>query len=212
MKLTEIFYSLQGESTYAGLPCIFIRTAGCNLRCNYCDTTYSYQEGYSLFIDLIIDELKQYDPIKLVEVTGGEPLLQDDVYKLFEALHKNKFEILLETNGSVFLNRVPDFVTKIVDVKTPGSGFEDSFLQENLDHLRRKDDQIKFVISDRFDYNWSKEFITKNKLQDHKILFSLVLSSLQPQQLAEWILEDKLAVRMQLQLHKYIWDSNKPGV
>ncbi|MCF7793389.1 MAG: radical SAM protein [Candidatus Cloacimonetes bacterium] len=212
MQLTEIFYSLQGESTFAGLPCIFIRTAGCNLRCKYCDTTYSYQEGYSLSVEQIINEIKKYDPIKLVEVTGGEPLLQDDIYELFDTLHKLGYKILLETNGSVFLNRVQDFVTKIVDVKAPGSGFEDSFLQENLDYLRKDKDQIKFVISDRFDYTWSKNFIENNKLQDHKVLFSLVLSSLQPRQLAEWIIEDKLPVRLQLQLHKYIWEKDQRGV
>lgn len=212
MQLTEIFYSLQGESTFAGLPCIFIRTAGCNLSCKYCDTTYSHEEGYGLSVEKIINDIQKYDPIKLVEVTGGEPLLQDDIYELFAALHKKEYKILLETNGSIFLNHVPAFVTKIVDVKTPGSGFEDSFLQENLDHIRKNKDQIKFVISDRYDYDWSKEFVLNNKLQDHSVLFSAVQENLSVKNLAEWIIEDKLLVRFQLQLHKYIWDKDKRGV
>jgi len=212
MQLTEIFYSIQGESTFAGLPCIFIRTAGCNLRCRYCDTTYSYEAGHTFSVQQIIKEIKQYKPIKLVEITGGEPLLQDDVYRLFQKLHKNDYKILLETNGSVLLERVPRFVTMIVDVKTPGSGYEDSFVMKNLELIRAGIDEIKFVILDRYDYNWSKNFIKNNKLQNYKVLFSLVLSSLQPQQLAEWIIEDKLPVRLQLQLHKYIWDENKRGV
>lgn len=211
MKITEIFYSLQGESTFAGLPCIFIRTAGCNLRCHYCDTTYSHQEGYSLTIHQILREIQKYDPVKLVEVTGGEPLLQEEVYELFAALNTRDYQILLETNGSLPLNKVPDFVVKIVDVKTPGSGYEDSFLIENLKLIRNKD-QLKFVVSDRNDYNWVKAFITEHQLQNQALLLSPVLGSLAPLQLAEWIIRDKLPVRMQLQLHKYIWDKDKRGV
>ena len=211
MKLTEIFYSLQGESTFAGLPCIFIRTAGCNLRCKYCDTTYSYKEGYFLTVQQILQEVQNYNPIKLVEVTGGEPLLQADVYELFDVLHDINYKILLETNGSLLLNKVPEFVTKIVDVKTPSSGFETSFLIENLDFIQNND-QVKFVVSNRYDYDWAKDFIAENQLQNQTVLFSPVLDSLKPQQLAEWIIEDKLPIRMQLQLHKYIWDKDKRGV
>ena len=212
LELSEIFYSIQGESTYAGLPCIFIRLASCNLRCNYCDTTYSYESEITLSINDITTKVKEHDPVKLVEITGGEPLLQPEVFQLFESLHKNGYTILLETNGSISLKDIPEYVIKIVDVKCPGSGEENSFLIENLEYINKKKDEIKFVLSDNFDYNWAKKFMINYKLNDYEILFSPVSEKLKPQDLAKWINEDKLPVRMQLQLHKIIWDKDERGV
>ena len=212
LNISEIFFSIQGESTYTGLPCIFVRLAGCNLRCNYCDTTYSYKSEITLSINDIITKVKEYDPVKLVEITGGEPLIQSETYDLFTILYDNEYEILLETNGTIYLEKVPDHVTKIVDVKCPGSGFKDSFLLENLEFINKEKDEIKFVLSDNFDYNWAKDFVMKYNLIDYVILFSPVLEKLEPQKLAKWITEDKLLVRMQLQLHKMIWGKEKKGV
>ncbi|MDA3812645.1 MAG: radical SAM protein, partial [Candidatus Cloacimonetes bacterium] len=168
LNISEIFYSIQGESTYAGLPCIFIRLAGCNLRCEYCDTTYSYESEINLSIEDILTKVKEYDPLKLIEITGGEPLLQPDVYQLFDLLHENEYKILLETNGSISMENVPDHVIKIVDVKCPGSGEENSFLLENLEFIDQEKNEIKFVLSDNFDYNWAKDFVLKYKLNDYE--------------------------------------------
>ena len=212
LNISEIFCSIQGESTYAGLPCIFIRLAGCNLRCDYCDTTYSFESDISLSTNDIITKVKEYDPIKLVEITGGEPLLQPEVYQLIESLNKDGYTILLETNGSISLKNVPEYVIKIVDVKCPGSSEENSFLLENLEYINKEKDEIKFVLSDNFDYNWAKDFVMKYNLKDYEILFSPVSEKLEPQDLAKWIIDDKLPVRMQLQLHKIIWDKDKRGV
>ena len=212
LNISEIFCSIQGESTYAGLPCIFIRLAGCNLRCNYCDTTYSYESDISLSTNDIITKIQEYDPIKLLEITGGEPLLQTEIFQLFESLYKNGHTILLETNGSISLKYVPDYVIKIVDVKCPGSGEENSFLLKNFEYINKEKDEIKFVLSDNFDYNWAKDFVMKYNLKDYEILFSTVSDKLEPQDLAKWITEDKLPVRMQLQLHKIIWDKDKRGI
>ena len=212
LKLSEIFLSIQGESTYAGLPCIFIRLAGCNLRCKYCDTTYSYETKFEKYSEDILKEIRQYKPIKLVEITGGEPLIQLEIYDLFTILYDNEYEILLETNGTIELEKVPDHVTKIVDVKCPGSGEENSFLLENIEFINKEKDEIKFVLSDKNDYDWAKNFIKKHDLQKFIILFSSVLEKLEPQKLAKWITEDKLSVRMQLQLHKLIWGKDKRGV
>ncbi|MCK5051658.1 MAG: radical SAM protein [Candidatus Cloacimonetes bacterium] len=212
LEISEIFCSIQGESTYAGLPCIFIRLAGCNLRCDYCDTTYSYESDISLSINDIITKIKEYDTIKLVEITGGEPLLQPEVYQLFESLHKDRYTILLETNGSISLKDIPKYIIKIVDVKCPGSGEENSFLLENLEFINQENDEIKFVLSNNFDYNWAKDFIMKYQLNEYEILFSPVSGKLNFQDLAKWITEDKLPVRMQLQLHKIIWDKDRRGI
>ena len=212
LKISEIFCSIQGESTYSGLPCIFIRLAGCNLRCDYCDTTYSYESDISLSIDDIITKIQEYDPIKLVEITGGEPLLQSEVFQLISLLHENGYTILLETNGSMLLKDVPEYVIKIIDVKGPGSDEENSFLIENLEYINIEKDEIKFVLSDNFDYNWAKDFIMKYQLNEYEILFSPVAGKLKPADLAKWIIDDKLSVRMQLQLHKIIWDKDKRGI
>ena len=212
LNISEIFCSIQGESTYAGLPCIFIRLAGCNLRCDYCDTTYSYESEINLSLNDIITKVNEYNPVRLVEITGGEPLLQPEVYQLISLLHENGYTILLETNGSISLKDIPEYVIKIVDVKCPGSGEENSFLLENFEYINKEKDEIKFVLVDNFDYNWAKDFMIKYKLNDYEILLSPVSEKLEPQDLAKWITEDKLHVRMQLQLHKIIWDKDKRGV
>ena len=212
LKLSEIYLSIQGESTFTGLPCIFIRLAGCNLRCKYCDTTYSYETKFKKSPKDILKEIQQYKPIKLVEITGGEPLIQSEIYELFSILHNNNYIILLETNGTINLKKVPEYVTKIVDIKCPGSGFENSFLKENLNFINQQNDEIKFVILDRRDYDWAKEFINKWNLEKYIVLFSPVIEKLEPQKLAKWITDDKLQVRMQLQMHKYIWGTDKRGV
>ena len=212
LDISEIFFSIQGESTYTGLPCIFIRLAGCNLRCKYCDTTHSYETRFENSSEDVLKAIQKYKPVKLVEITGGEPLLQEEVFQLIRSLHENDHTILLETNGSILLKDVPDYVIKIVDVKCPGSGEENSFLLENLEFINKEKDEIKFVLSDNFDYNWAKDFVMKYNLIDYEILFSPVLEKLEPQKLAKWITEDKLSVRMQLQLHKLIWGREKRGV
>ncbi|MCK4694878.1 MAG: 7-carboxy-7-deazaguanine synthase QueE, partial [Candidatus Cloacimonetes bacterium] len=160
----------------------------------------------------ILKEIQQYKPIKLVEITGGEPLIQSEIYELFSILHNNNYKILLETNGTINLKKVPKYVTKIVDIKCPGSGFENSFLKENLNFINQQNDEIKFVILDRRDYDWAKEFINKWNLEKYIVLFSPVIEKLEPQKLAKWITKDKLPVRMQLQLHKLIWEKNREGV
>ena len=212
MNLTEIFLSIQGESTYAGLPCIFIRLSGCNLRCDYCDSTFSYSTKFKLSTQQILEQIVEYKPIKLVEITGGEPLLQDDIYALFEELHTQNYTILLETNGSINLDKVPNFVHKIVDIKCPDSTEGDSFLVSNIKLIDKKTDEIKFVLSSKKDYLWMKQKLIQFKLENHNILLSCVFDRLIPKELVEWVIKDKLAVRVQLQLHKYIWDPNKQGV
>ncbi|MFA7597763.1 MAG: radical SAM protein [Candidatus Cloacimonas sp.] len=203
--------SVQGESTYQGLPCIFIRFTGCNLRCSYCDTVYSYEEGTKTSIEQIIKTIEQYRPVNLVEITGGEPLLQESIYPLFEALHSYGNNILIETNGSQNLQNVPNYVVKIVDVKCPGSGEEQSFLIENLLHINPQD-ELKFVLSDYTDYQFAKNFIAKHTINTTKIHFSPVYGRLKPDQLAEWIVRDRLNVRLHIQLHKIVWSPDKRGV
>ena len=212
LNLSEIFCSIQGESYFAGLPCIFIRLAGCNLRCKYCDTKFSYDTKFSLEVQEILNKIQKYEPVKLVEITGGEPLLQNEVYDLIESLHENNYKILLETNGSISMKHVPQYVIKIVDVKCPGSGYEDSFLEKNLKYIDAKKDEMKFVLSDRNNFDWAKDFIQKYNLENYKIIFSTVFEKLSPKTLAQWILEDKPKIRMQLQMQKYIWGKDKRGV
>lgn len=212
ITVSEIFLSIQGESTYAGLPCIFIRLSGCNLRCSYCDTTYAYDNGESYSIDRIISEICQFEPVKLIEITGGEPLLQSKVYDLISTLRDMEFHILMETNGSIDITHVPYYVTCIVDVKCPSSGCCDSFLLSNLNEIHKDHDEIKFVLADRRDYEWACIFLKKHDLLEHKILFSCVHGKLEPATLARWILEDKLPFRLQIQLHKLLWNPNIRGV
>lgn len=211
IKLIEIFCSIQGESSHIGYPCIFIRFAECNLRCSYCDTQYSYKANYSMDIENILDEVRKYYPVKLVEITGGEPLLQAELNNLITALLDNDYEVLLETNGSLALDKIDKRVHKIIDVKTIKSGSKNSFCMSNLDCMTELD-ELKFVISDYEDYNWSKEFIFANNLLGRSIIFSPVFDRIEPKILASWIVEDKLNVRFQIQIHKYIWDPNKQGV
>ena len=211
LEVTEIYKSVQGESTYMGLPCVFIRLTGCNLRCVWCDTTHAFHDGEKLSIHQIIDKVKSYD-IKLVEITGGEPLLQKEVFPLMESLLKNEFKVMLETSGSLAINNVPAKVIKIIDLKCPGSGEENKNLWENLNHLTPTD-EIKFVIADKADYEWSKKVLQDYELDKKvSVLFSPVFEKLKLKDLTEWILEDNLPVRLHTQLHKYIWDQKTIGV
>lgn len=202
LNISEIFYSLQGESTYSGYPCIFIRLAECNLRCSYCDTQYAFGSGRSMAISSIMDKIATY-PAKLVEITGGEPVYQEDVSFLFSALHDAGYEVLLETNGSLYLGDVPNFVHKIVDVKTPGSGMGGSFMKWNLKCLNPHD-ELKFVITDYNDYQFALEFIKEHKPELKAIHFSPVQSVLPPLDLAAWMLEDAAPAKLSLQLHKQL--------
>ena len=212
MNITEIFYSIQGESTYAGLPCVFIRTSGCNLSCSYCDTDYANSESTEYSIEKIIKTINTFAHTHLVEITGGEPMLQPDIYDLFKELKKNDFDILLETNGSINLKSVPEYVCKIIDIKTPSSTHKDSFHPDNLKYFNPNKDNIKFVIGNTEDYDWMRDFLNKNQLFGYNILASTVFSKIEPKIIVKKILEDGLNIRFQLQLHKYIWDANSRGV
>jgi 7-carboxy-7-deazaguanine synthase len=211
MNVCEIFYSIQGESSYAGLPCVFIRLSGCNLRCNYCDTTYSYETGTDFSTDRILKEISQYN-CKLVLLTGGEPLLQEQTIALMESLYAAGFKVLLETNGSQSIQQVQSFVHLIIDVKLPGSGHQDSFLLDNLKWLKEDWDELKFVISDRSDFDFAIDFIQTYNLLKYNLLFSPVTESIKPSVLADWIKETALPIRLNLQLHKIIWDKNTRAV
>jgi len=211
LEVTEIYKSIQGESTYMGRPCVFVRLTGCNLRCVWCDTTHAFYDGKNLSIDQIIDQVKSYS-INLVEITGGEPLLQKEVFPLMESLLKNKFQVMLETSGSLPIKNVPAEVIKILDLKCPGSGEENKNLWENLNYLGSTD-EIKFVIADRVDYEWSKKVLQDYELdKKNPVLFSPVFGKLKLKDLTEWILEDNLPVLLHTQLHKYIWDQKTIGV
>jgi 7-carboxy-7-deazaguanine synthase len=212
MVVTEIFKSIQGESTFAGLPCIFVRLTGCNLRCHWCDTAYAFHGGEKMTVDEVMAQVRQWGG-KLVELTGGEPLLQDDVYPLAERLLDEGFRVLVETSGERPIGRLPRAVIKIVDVKCPGSGEGEKFCSANLESLERKD-QIKFVILDENDYRYALDFMTKRNLRARvdEVILAPVFGQLPPRQLAEWILRDGLDVRLGLQLHKFIWDPDARGV
>ncbi len=211
LKINEIFHSIQGESTYAGQRCVFVRLTYCNLRCTYCDTEYAFYDGKDQSIESIIDEIKECD-CNLVEITGGEPLMQEESLELMTKLCDLNYEVLLETGGSLPIQNVDKRVMIILDLKTPSSGMMKKNLYKNLDFIK-KTDEIKFVIGSREDYEWSKETIEKYKLENKcPILFSAVFGELEPITLSEWILEDKLNVRYQLQMHKFIWEPDKRGV
>jgi len=212
MKVCEIFTSIQGESTYAGVPCTFVRLTGCNLRCSYCDTAYSYEEGTDMSVDAVMDRISG-EGVRLVEITGGEPLLQyDDVLVLSKRLLDTGYSVLIETNGSIRIDRLDKRVVVIVDIKTPSSNMSDKNDLSNLDSIK-PNDEIKFVICDRNDYEWSRKLVLEQGLSKRcTVLFSPVSSSLTPRQLAEWILQDKLDVRLNLQLHKIIYDPDQRGV
>lgn len=211
LKVNEIYHSIQGESTSTGLPCVFIRLTGCNLRCTYCDTEYAFYDGKDFSIQQITDEVKKYS-CKLVEVTGGEPLIQEECNDLMKNLCDVDFEVLLETAGNMTIKEIDERVKIIMDLKCPSSGMMDKNLYENVDHLK-KEDEVKFVIGNREDYDWSKKTLSKYNL-DNKctVLYSAVFNKLDPQTLVNWILEDKLDVRFQLQIHKFIWHPETKGV
>ena len=202
LDICEIFYSLQGESTFQGMPCIFIRLAGCNLRCAWCDTQYSHAKGNPRSIASILKEIAQY-PCKLVELTGGEPLWQEASIPLMETLLEQGYRVLLETNGSLDLSEVPPDVVKIVDVKCPGSGMGDSFMKHNLLCMNDQD-EIKFVLSNYLDYTFAKAFLSEHQISPRTVHFSPVPSLLNAESLATWILEDGLNVKLSLQLHKML--------
>jgi 7-carboxy-7-deazaguanine synthase len=212
MLVTEIFKSIQGESTYAGLPCVFVRLAGCNLRCHWCDTAYAFYGGQETSVEEVLARVRQLGG-KLVELTGGEPLLQREVYPLTEQLLAEGYRVLVETSGERNVGELARAVVKVVDVKCPGSGESEKFCFDNLALLERKD-QIKFVILDEKDYEYAKDFVVRHQLHDcvEEVIFSPVFGQLEPRQLAEWILRDGLEVRLGLQLHKFIWELEARGV
>ncbi len=223
MFITEIFKSIQGEGTRAGLPCIFVRLTGCNLRCTWCDTAYAFHGGRKMSVDEVmarVDELADrhegasasHTAVPLVELTGGEPLLQEEIYPLAEKLMAAGYTVLIETSGERFVGRLPRAVIKIVDVKCPDSGEADTFETKNLDAISAND-EVKFVLSTRRDYEFARDFTLR------AVLFSPVFDDpegkwqgLQPRALVEWILADGLPVRLGLQLHKFVWDPATKGV
>jgi 7-carboxy-7-deazaguanine synthase len=212
LTINEIFYSIQGESTHAGRPCVFVRLTACDLRCSWCDTPYAFHEGRKMSVDEVVDAVGRHD-CPLVEITGGEPLLQDDVYPLMERLMSDGRTVMLETGGHRPIDRVPAGVVKIVDVKCPGSGEAHRNEWRNLDRLG-PEDEVKFVVTDRVDYEFARDVIRRHDLPSRAaaILMSPVHGELDPKTLAEWILADALPARLQLQLHKYIWSPTTRGV
>jgi 7-carboxy-7-deazaguanine synthase len=204
MRITEIYKSIQGESSYAGLPCIFVRTTGCDLRCNWCDSEFTFTGGTRMTIDEIMAEVESYD-CHLVELTGGEPLLQPEIYELAKRLADEGHTVLIETGGHRDISKLDPRVIRIMDLKCPQSGECEKNLWSNLNHLRPAD-EVKFVIADRIDYEWTLKAIREHELEDRvKLLISTAFGSLPPEQVVTWMLEDKLRARFQLQLHKYIW-------
>lgn len=209
MIITEIFKSIQGESSYAGLPCSFIRTTGCNLRCVWCDTEYAFYGGAQMSVAEVLAAIERHH-CNLVEITGGEPLLQPDVPELAAELLKRKHRVLVETGGSLDISVLPSDVIKIVDVKCPESGMSEQMDWKNLSRLSSAD-EIKFVINSRQDYDWAVDVMKRHQLYEkNPVLFSPVHKNLPPEQLAGWILEDNLSVRFQIQLHKILWGET-PG-
>lgn len=226
MYLIEIYKSVQGESSFAGRPCIFVRLAGCNLRCSWCDSEYTFKGGYKLSEDEIVAEIKKLAPVKLVEFTGGEPLLQErELVPLMKRLLAAGYELMIETSGERPLDHLPAAVHKIVDVKCPGSGEGGSFRMSNLEFLTNGD-EVKFVITNRGDYEFARGFIQQHALETKagSVLLSPAFSKtpstarstencmLDPRELVEWMLADGLDARLSLQIHKYIWEPQKKGV
>lgn len=227
MQVTEIYKSIQGESTHAGLPCVFVRLTGCNLRCSWCDSEYTFTGGHRMTVEEVIEEVEQLGPSGgLVEITGGEPMLQErEVVPLMQQLLNDGYTVLLETSGERPLERVPKGVVKIVDVKCPNSGEPDTFRLENLECLNSAD-EVKFVLSDRTDYEFARDFAARHNLAGtvNAVLFSPAFGKdangardtshclLDPRELAEWMLADKVMARLGLQLHKFIWDPAMKGV
>ena len=212
LTVNEIFYSIQGESTRAGRPCVFVRLTGCDLRCSWCDTPYAFHEGIRRTLDEVVADVERYD-CPLVEITGGEPLLQEDVYPLMERLLACGRTVLLETGGHRPITRVPRAVVKIVDVKCPASGEAHRNDWDNLDALAPHD-EVKFVIQDRGDYEFACEVIARHDLASRAaaVLLSPVHGVMPPRLLADWMLADRLSARLQLQMHKFIWPPDTRGV
>jgi len=214
LRVNEIFYSMQGESGYAGWPCVFVRLSGCNLRCTYCDTLYAYEEGSSMEIGEIVDRIRPFE-CPLVEVTGGEPLIQTEAPALVERLLESGYRVLVETNGSQDISRLDPRCVRIVDFKCPSSGEADSNDLDNIARLRDRD-EVKMVIGTREDFDFAKEILARiRRSAEHRevaVLFSPVFGELTPRSLAEWILADRLQVRLNLQLHKIIWGPERRGV
>lgn len=212
LTVNEIFHSIQGESTHAGRPCVFVRLTACDLRCSWCDTPYAFHEGRKMSIDEVVDQVKQYD-CNVVEITGGEPLLQKEVYPLMQRLLTDGLAVMLETGGHRSIAGVPAGVIRVMDVKCPGSGESHRNDWTNMD-LLGPSDEVKFVIRDRADYDFAKGVVEKYGLIGRvaAVLCSPVHGVLDAKQLAAWILEDRLEVRLQLQVHKYIWDPGTRGV
>lgn len=212
VAINEIFYSVQGESTYAGRPCVFVRLMACDLRCSWCDTPYAFHEGRKRDIADVVAEVERYR-CSLVEVTGGEPLLQEDVYPLMDELLARGKTVLLETGGHRSTARVPEPVVTILDIKCPASGEADRMDWENLSRLRPRD-EVKFVINDRGDYEYARDVIARQGIAERAaaIHMSPVHGVMDPKTLSEWVLADRLPVRVQLQIHKYIWPAETRGV
>ena len=209
LRISEIFYSLQGESSFVGLPTIFIRLTGCPLRCGYCDTAYAFTGGQWMQVSDILQQIKQYNT-STVCVTGGEPLAQRSCGDLLKQLSDEGYQVSIETSGSIDISQVDSRVNRIMDIKTPGSGEESKNKYENIQYLNQKD-EVKFVLCDRNDYDWSKNIINKYKLLEKtQVLFSPVHEGVSPTELADWIIADQLNVRFQFQLHKLLWN-DEPG-
>lgn len=208
LRITEIFYSLQGESRFAGLPCAFVRTTGCNLRCSWCDSSYTFQGGSDMSVAEVMASLAKL-PTKRVEVTGGEPLLQKEIYPLFSALLAAGYEVLCETSGSLSIADIPTAVCRVVDYKMPGSGEGDRFHANNWRALTPHD-EVKFVIKDRDDFDYAAGIIRKHLPAGIPVSFSPVHGVLAPEQLAEWLMPSGIDARLNIQLHKYLW-GNVPG-
>lgn len=211
MIINEIFYSIQGESTFAGLPCVFIRLTGCNLRCRYCDTKYAYEEGEELTLSDVLKIIRKYN-CNLVEITGGEPLLQPDTVEISKKLIYENRRVLIETNGTQDISVLPAEVVRIMDIKCPGSGECDNTDWSNIAKLKPTDN-VKFVVTDKTDFDWAEKIVLKYDLTTKThVLFSPAFGIVKPKELAKWILESGMPVRMQLQAHKYIWDPMERGV
>ena len=211
LQVTEIFHSIQGESTRVGLPCVFVRLTGCPLRCTWCDTEYAFHGGETMDMGTILEQVRSYG-CSLVEVTGGEPLHQQGSLVLLTKLCDAGYQVMIETSGTFDISAIDNRVSIIMDVKCPGSGMMDRMMWSNLEHLSQKD-EIKFVLEDRSDYEWAKDIIVQYGLENQcPVLLSPVFGSLDLQPLAGWILSDRLRVRIQAQLHKFIWDPKARGV
>jgi 7-carboxy-7-deazaguanine synthase len=212
LTINEIYHSVQGESTWAGRPCVFVRLTFCDLRCSYCDTEYAFYEGQKRPLEEIVSQVAAFQ-CPLVEVTGGEPLLQKNVLPLMTMLCDAGHTVLLETSGAHDIALVDQRVHRIMDLKTPGSGEVEKNLWSNIEHLTQRD-EVKFVIGSREDYEWSREKVNRFNLpaRCHAVLFSPIFGRIDPREIVEWILADRLNVRFQLQMHKFIWSPTKRGV